>query len=385
MKQALLHLGRVLFIVASTIPWSVTVAGWEHVQDPESFGQAIKEDHEVLVAFVDQSPKSVSLEVEWLSAAAERKETLISVDCVTNRALCDSHQVKSYPSIILFKSGGVVATYHGPRRATSILQFVSLWKVPDVSNLRTIEDLETFKAAVDVAFVAFLKAGDDDSAADFTQVLVKYRGEFPFGIVTDPSVAESQDVKTPAIVCYRSIDGEKLVTSDLKSDKLDGWVKESSRQVLGDLTVLNQQRLIERGWPMVYLFAQTEDQRRELRTTIYKFAKNYYDSLTSVIVDPLEFPELMGKLGLEEGRFPAGAVHQLSKDRVYPFPKDMPLTPNAIQKWGLDVYQGRIKPWTPPGVTTTYEDLGPTKVATRKASIRSIPGVKIRVAGHDEL
>lgn len=136
---------------------------------------------------------------------------------------------------------------------------------------------------------------------------------------------------------------------------------------------------------MVYLFAQTEDQRRELRKTLYKFAKSYYDSLTSVIVDPLEFSELMSKLGLEHSRFPAVAVHQLSKDRIYRFPKDTPLTPNAIQKWGLDVYQGRIKPWTPPGVTTTYEDLGPTKVATRKVSIRSFPGMKIKIAGHDEL
>lgn len=136
---------------------------------------------------------------------------------------------------------------------------------------------------------------------------------------------------------------------------------------------------------MVYLFAQTEDQRRELREAVYNFAKSYYDSLTSVIVDPLEFPELVSNLGLEEGRFPAGAVHQLSKDRIYPFPRSTPLTPNAIQKWGLDIYQGRVKPWTPPGVTTTYENLSPTKVATRKVSIRSFPGMKIKIAGHDEL
>lgn len=137
---------------------------------------------------------------------------------------------------------------------------------------------------------------------------------------------------------------------------------------------------------MVYLFAPTESERQDLRKQVYKFAKDYYDSLTFVMVDPLEFPELMGKLGLEEGRFPAAAVHQIFKDRIYPYPKDKPLTPSAIQSWGLDVYQGRIKPWTPPGVTTTYEDLASqTKVATRKASIRSFPGLKIKVAGRDEL
>lgn len=136
---------------------------------------------------------------------------------------------------------------------------------------------------------------------------------------------------------------------------------------------------------MVYVFAPTESERQDLRKQVYKFAKSYYDSLTSVVVDPLEFPELMSKMGLEEGHFPAGAVHQISKDRIYPYPKDNPLTPSALQSWGLDVYQGRIKPWTPPGVTTTYEDLGPTRVATRKVSIRSFPGMKIKIAGHEEL
>lgn len=137
---------------------------------------------------------------------------------------------------------------------------------------------------------------------------------------------------------------------------------------------------------MVYLFAPTESGRQDLRKSLYKFAKSYYDSMTIVVVDPLDFPGLMEKLGLEAGVYPAGAVHQLSKDRVYPYPKGKPFSANAVQKWGLDVYQGRVKPWTPPGVTTSYEDLEPTVAATRKVSIASgWPGVNIRVAGRDEL
>jgi protein disulfide-isomerase A1 len=136
---------------------------------------------------------------------------------------------------------------------------------------------------------------------------------------------------------------------------------------------------------MVYLFGSTESERQSLRKALYKFARNYYDSLTTVVVDPFMFPDLMGQMGLEPGVFPAGAVHQLSKDRIYPYPKGRPFSSGAIQSWGLDVYQGRIKPWTPPGVTTTYDDLVPTRAATRKVSIGKIPGVKIKIAGHEEL
>jgi protein disulfide-isomerase A1 len=122
-----------------------------------------------------------------------------------------------------------------------------------------------------------------------------------------------------------------------------------------------------------------------LRKALYKFARSYHDSLTSVVVDPNEFPDLVRQLGLEPDVFPAGAVHQLSKDRIYPYPKGRSFSSDALQRWGLDVYQGRIKPWTPPGVTTTYEDPGPTRVAARKVLMANIPGVKIKVAGHDEL
>lgn len=137
---------------------------------------------------------------------------------------------------------------------------------------------------------------------------------------------------------------------------------------------------------MVYVFANTEAERSKIRKELNKVARNQYESLTMVTVDPLEFPSLAEKLGLDPNDFPAGAVHQLSKDRIYPYPKGRGWTSSELQGWGLDVWQGRIKPWTPPGVTTTYDDLGGRIKATQRVSIRNnIPGVKIRVGGRDEL
>jgi protein disulfide-isomerase A1 len=86
---------------------------------------------------------------------------------------------------------------------------------------------------------------------------------------------------------------------------------------------------------MVYVFALTEPERAEIRVTLRKMARSYYDSLTMVTVDPLEFPDLPEKLGLDPV-FPAGAVHQLSKDRIYPYPKGQAITSSALQQWGLE-------------------------------------------------
>lgn len=136
---------------------------------------------------------------------------------------------------------------------------------------------------------------------------------------------------------------------------------------------------------MVYLFANTEEDRSRLRQELHSFAKGYYDSLTCVTVDPLEFPELQKEMGLEPGVFPSGAVHHLSKDRIYRYPRHLPVDSQSLQKWGLDVWQGRVKPWTPPGAATSVDDPGPTKRAERKISLANLPGVTVRVGGHDEL
>ncbi|KAK3357334.1 thioredoxin-like domain-containing protein, partial [Lasiosphaeria hispida] len=295
-----------------------------------------------------------AFEPEWLSAVAEGKEHLVSVDCSDSRAAdCDREGIESLPLVLLFQSGSVVAQYKGPRRAAALLHFIARQKRPVVSHNLGSEELVAFKTTDETVFVAYLDREDRAAAEVVTDAAIRYRGEFSFGTVTDPGLAEAQGIKVPSVVCYRQIDGDTMRFSFDQPHKFDDWAKEASRPILGELTALNQQRLMDRGWPMVYLFAPTESERQQLRKTVYKFARSYYDSLTSVLVDPFQFPELMNQLGLASDQFPAAAVHQLSKDRIYQYPKDKPFSPGALQQWGLDVYQDRIKPWTPPGVTVT--------------------------------
>ncbi|KAK3379459.1 thioredoxin-like domain-containing protein [Lasiosphaeria ovina] len=359
---------------------------WDH-STPQDLEQAVASGEFALVAFVlNDEPKSASLEPEWLAAAAAGTERLLSIDCLSAAETCARYDIASYPSVALFHSGKPVSPYRGARQASALLSFAARRKQPAVPEAVDAGNIAAFKAADEIVFIAFLDPQDHASAAEFSDVAARYRDEFRFGTSKDIAVAEAEGVRAPVVVCYRLDDEHSATFSSLDSTgKLDAWVQEASRSVLGDLTLWNRQRLLDRGWPMVYLFAPTESERQELRQTLYKFAKSYYDSLTSVVVDPLEFPELMGQMGLDANVFPAGAVHQLSKDRIYRYPRDKPLDSRGIQRWGLDVYQGRIKPWTPPGVTTTYEDLGPTRVATGRVSLRSFPGMKIKISGHDEL
>ena len=68
-------------------------------------------------------PKSAALETEWLAAAAESKDRLISINCGGPDSSCDREGVESLPMIVLFNKGDAIAQYRGPARAAAYVDF----------------------------------------------------------------------------------------------------------------------------------------------------------------------------------------------------------------------------------------------------------------------
>ncbi|ETS72876.1 hypothetical protein PFICI_15407 [Pestalotiopsis fici W106-1] len=328
---------------------------------------------------------SKALEPAWLEAASTSSSTaFLSIDCSSQIEACQKRDPVSSSSIQLFKGESSIATYQGPRRASGITSWIDRALRPSVNEL-SIESADFFENIDETVFIARIPLGGGASRLAVEEVARKYTREFTFGIL---GVSEHQDLDQdmPVIKCYRPLDNDvKSHTGPFDTASLETFVKEASRPIIGELLPGNHQRFLDRGWPMVYVFAATERDRAELRETLKKMARSYYDSLTMVTVDPLDFPELPEKLGLDPGSFPAGAVHQLSTDRIYRYPKGQPITANALQKWGLDVWQGRVRPWNPSGSTAVPETETQGRIkASRKISIKSYPGIKVNI-GRDEL
>ncbi|KAI3397801.1 hypothetical protein diail_10334 [Diaporthe ilicicola] len=360
---------------------------WEHT-GPEALSTVLASQDAALVAFVSPSEsKSQDLENEWLSAVSDSRNSLLSIDCDTETSVCAEQAPSSRPVLRFFERGNAVATYLGPRRSSGISNFVSRLARPIVTDIPS-DSLDAFIGIDETVFIGYIDPDDNAAKEVFTEIARQYREEFTFGLVSGATFIKEQALDSPSVKCHLKEGGGtsvKTLTSFTDSAALEKFVVEASRPVVGELTPYNQQRLLDREWPMVYLFAKTEEDRARLRADLHGFAKGYYDSLTCVTVDPLEFPELQAKMGLESGVFPSGAVHQLSKDRIYPYPRNLAVDSQSLQKWGLGVWQGRIKPWAPPGAATSHDDPSPTKTAKRKVSLANIPGVTIRVGGHDEL
>ncbi|KAL8373627.1 hypothetical protein RB599_000727 [Gaeumannomyces hyphopodioides] len=399
---------------------------WQHVSGSE-LATVVERNRLALVALVlPLESKSRWLEAQWDAAAASATadEALVSIDCSTAVGSDGAGEVCAlasldFPAIRVFRHGGhgSPAAYQGSVTAAAISQYLARHRRPDVSELATAEALASFQTADQVVFVAFMPpqggagvgaAANDPRALSYHRAALRYRDEFSFGLVTDPALAGSlegggDDGSGRAfVVCHRPGDSHvsRFVFPELEDGTdstddaaaaLEVFIHDGGRPDIAYLALSNHQRYLDRGWPMVYLFACTEAERDTLRASLAPLAKSYRDSLTVVVADPFDLPGLPERLGLgppSPSCPPSGALHQLSKDRVYPYPTGRPVDARSVQQWGLDVFQGRVRPWLPPGAgPTSLANLGPTRMASRKLSVASIPGVKIRIAGraHDEL
>ncbi|KAK3391735.1 hypothetical protein B0T20DRAFT_422093 [Sordaria brevicollis] len=211
---------------------------------------------------------------------------------------------------------------------------------------------------------------------------------------------------------------------------------------------LGRVREIENTTPTVYVLTSSPSQRSHLRRTLFSLAVKYHSWLQIVLVDPVLFPDLAKELGLDFPSSPSNGKDDVqaavvwpqkpntnnhdsrtnpdTKKLIYHYPRDKPITESSIKQWGLDLYLGRVRPWVPPSTDGNEEGnhrggkgngnvreevlrvlkervhvVKGGKKATRKVVKRSgngkgkgkgagragrgLEGVKIRVAGRDEL
>ncbi|KXH60372.1 hypothetical protein CSAL01_05753 [Colletotrichum salicis] len=336
-----------------------------------------------LIACAKSEDISKHLAAEWEAAQSSTDFPMAWTKDAAD-AHCTDAPATAYPSVKLLRDGEPV-DYLGPITSDEILRFINRARRPHVSSVSP-EEVESF--GNDDAFVCVAHLGPDETAfrQAFEAVARKHWAEFTFGVVDTLTTTD-----TSRVVC-RKRDDESTHTRTA-ADGLEGWVLDVSRPVIAELTPLNHQRFIDRAWPIVYIFSPSPTTRATIRTGLHDFAEKQYASLTPVTVDPNRFPDLPAKLGLDlpaEDAYPLGAVHQVSNGRIYPYPKGKAFAPRELQGWGLDVWQGRVKPWTPPGQKEAVGDkAGSVKsnaevVGSHNLKVKNIPGLKIKIGGREQ-
>lgn len=144
--------------------------------------------------------------------------------------------MEGYPTLKVFRGTENVQPYQGPRKAASIISYMTKQSLPPVSVLESGDSLEEFKTADKVVLVGYFAADDKSSNATYTSVAEKLRDSFLFGATSDETLAKAEGVKQPAIVLYKQFDeGKNTFEDGFTTEAISEFAKTASTPLIGEV------------------------------------------------------------------------------------------------------------------------------------------------------
>ncbi|CAJ2512114.1 Uu.00g077390.m01.CDS01 [Anthostomella pinea] len=289
-----------------------------------------------LVVETNLRPASQTLELEW-APLAETEEALMSIDCVTEAALCNEHEIVSYPALRFFDGHANMSPYRGPRRASAITSFLKRAARPTVTALSE-KKIARFPSTDDIVFVAHLNPQDEHVTKAYKTIASQYRDRSSFGSI------ETEGRTT--IECYNNKDELKTTISDFTAiDALPKFVESCMAPLIGEFTRANEMKYLQSGKSLVYYFATASKEREAFVDSMRTVAKTYKEYLSFVTVDANEYADMTAPLGLASGAFPGLSVQNPMLGQVFPYPPHAKITSESVGAFVMDIVQGKVKPW----------------------------------------
>lgn len=217
--------------------------------------------------------------------------------------------------------------------------------LPAVSIL-TKDTLEEFKTADKVVVVAYLAADDKTSNETFTTLADGLRDTYLFGGVNDAEVAEAEGVKAPAVIVYKNFDEGKTVYtgSEFSETELSAFVSAAATPLVGEVGPETYSGYMAAGIPLAYIFAETEEERKELGAALKPIAEKYKGKLNVATIDAKNFGAHAGNLNLKTDKFPSFAIQEIAKNQKFPFDQEKEITFDNIAPFVDDFVAGKLEP-----------------------------------------
>ena len=216
--------------------------------------------------------------------------------------------------------------------------------LPAVSLL-TKDTLEDFKTADNVVLVAYVAADDKASNETFTGIAEELRDTYLFGGVNDAEVAKAEGVEAPAVVLYKSFDeGKNVFSEKFDADAIKAFAKTAATPLVGEVGPETYSSYMSAMIPLAYIFAETEEERKELGNTLRPLAEKFKGKINFATIDAKNFGAHAGNLNLKTDKFPSFAIQEIEKNQKFPFDQETEITLDAITKFVEDFSAGKIEP-----------------------------------------
>ncbi|GAA5863327.1 hypothetical protein JCM8547_006948 [Rhodosporidiobolus lusitaniae] len=272
------------------------------------------------------------------------KIQIAKVDCTVETELCSSQGVNGYPTLKVFRKG-IPADYSGTRKTDGIVSYMKKQSLPAVSDV-TAENHDEFRQADKVVLIAYVDASDDATKKTFTDFANLYRDDYLFGITSDAAAIAAANVKTPAVVLYKTFDeGRNDLDGKITDDSLFMFAKEHSVPLLDEISPDNFAMYAEAGLPLAYIFVEASNPKREeIVKAIEPVAREHKGKINFVWIDATKFADHAKSLNLQEPTWPAFAIQNLGEMTKYPLDQSKAVDAKTVGAFVADYAAGKITP-----------------------------------------
>ncbi|KAI1327640.1 hypothetical protein F5Y16DRAFT_189620 [Xylariaceae sp. FL0255] len=307
------------------------------------FRRAIQEHKPALVAFIDPSALECwQFKPEWEALLESQSQRgLLSIDCSSERGLCDEFDVASYPAIRYFDKQGTSTPYRGPRTASAITSYLHRVSRPIITTLTSQKiDNFHFQSTDDRVVIAQLTPKDSHILTAFRIIASQFWDRASFATLQLDSETAS------GIRCYNNVDEQTFTLTDFTPvDAMSKLVESCLAPLVEDFSRRNEMKILQSGKSIVYFFAPTSTARQAFVDEIRPVAKMYKEYLVFVTVDAEEYGDMTAPLGLAPGVFPALAVQNPMFGQVFPLQQGAEISAESVGGFVMDIVQGKVKPW----------------------------------------
>ncbi|KAL3418990.1 protein disulfide isomerase [Phlyctema vagabunda] len=326
---------------------AVAAASDVHDLTQDTFQDFVKENDIVLAEFfAPWCGHCKALAPEYEEAATTLKEKnikLAKVDCTEQADLCQSYGVEGYPTLKVFR-GESNSPYTGARKAPAIVSYMTKQSLPAVSVL-TEDTFDDFKKADKVVLVGYFAADDKTSNEIFTAAAEKLRDTFPFGASNDAALAKAEEVTFPSVVLYKSFDeGKSVFAEKFDVEAIEQFAKTASIPLIGEVGPETYATYMSAGIPLAYIFAETEEERTQIATTLKPLAEKHRGAISFATIDAKAFGAHAGNLNLKADVFPAFAIQDTVNNKKFPFDQEKELTAKDVGAFVDDFVAGKVEP-----------------------------------------
>jgi len=288
--------------------------------------------------------QSFTLKSPLLKLIARKKKTFVQ-----------SMVFKAFRLWKFFRNDGTTSEYQAGRTAADIIKTVRRQNAPAYIVLDSDDALEKAKEGADVLIVGYFKDAEGD--ATFKSVANKFRNDLSFAIVDSKG-------SSPHVVAYHKFDEKEVKhDGDYNADALEEFIRRESFPLLTEIGPENYAKFVERGYPLLWAFLQTDDQNvGSIESTLREVAKDFR-KVSFVKLDGVKWANHAKNFGLSD-KLPGIAVEDRANKKKFVYPESN-IVAGDLKKFLKSFTDGTLEPTLKSQDPPTPND-GPVKVVVGK-------------------